>query len=202
MTPASSDFSRTAGLVLAGGRSSRFGSDKALARFRGELLLDRALRPLQILPAIAISAKASSAIGTLARERGVTVLTDDPNHPAGPLTGILAGMDWANEHGFQFLATVPCDMPLLPLGFVPTLLSSIGSSATAYARTADGDHPLCAVWDTDLRIPLRSTLAAGSHPPVRAFLTETGAKPVWFESVDAFVNANTRDILVDLEQSV
>ncbi|MBI3438713.1 MAG: NTP transferase domain-containing protein, partial [Proteobacteria bacterium] len=68
MKPASSPQACTAGLVLAGGRSSRFGANKALAHFRGELLLDRALRPLQELAAIAISAREGSAIEAIARE--------------------------------------------------------------------------------------------------------------------------------------
>lgn len=202
MTAALSDLSRTAGLVLAGGRSSRFGGDKALARFRGELLLDRAGRPLQALRAIAVSAKAESVIAAHAQQHGTPLVADDPALPDGPLTGILAGLDWANALGFSFLATAPCDAPVLPLDLVSMLLTRREGAPAAYAETVQGQHPLCAVWHCNLRTQLNAVLTAGRHPPVRAFLAEIGATAVRFDAPNAFVNANTRDILSDLEQSI
>ncbi|MFT3728202.1 MAG: molybdenum cofactor guanylyltransferase [Terricaulis sp.] len=200
MTTPASDLARTAGLVLAGGRSSRFGTDKALAQFQGELLLARACRPLRALSACAVSVKLGSAVAVHASEQGMDLVNDDPLAPAGPLSGILAGFDWAHARGFSFLATVPCDAPLLPLDLAPTLLAGRGQARAAYAETSHGVHPLCAVWKTEIRDVLRPILSRGKHPSVRALLAEIGAAPVWFEAADAFANANTRDVLSELER--
>jgi molybdopterin-guanine dinucleotide biosynthesis protein A len=202
MTSASSDLSRTAGLVLAGGRSLRFGADKALARFCGELLLERARRPLQELPAVAISAKLGSAVAVHAHQRETPLVTDDPAAPDGPLAGVLAGLDWAHALGFSFLASAPCDAPVLPLDLIATLLAGRGEARAAYVQTVRGPHPLCAVWDTALKTHLRSILMRGKHPSVRAFLAEIGAAPARFDADDAFINANTPDILRNLERAL
>lgn len=202
MKPASPNLSSVAGLILAGGRSSRFGADKALARFRGELMVDRAHRPLEGLPAVAISAKRGSPIAAHAGALGMALVTDDEAAPEGPLAGLLAGLSWASAQGFSFLATVPCDTPVLPHDLVPTLLAERRDANAVYAQTSQGSHPLCAIWSVELRTLLRSSLADGRHPAVQAFLAEIGARPAWFESAHAFANANTRDILSDLEQGI
>lgn len=201
MRDVAADLARTAGLVLAGGRSSRFGADKAFALFRGELLLDCAMRPLRDLPALAVSAKRGSAIAVLAKERRMPLVLDDPHGPDGPLAGILAGLHWAHARGFSFLASVPCDAPILPGDLVARLLAGRSGSNAAYAETTQGAHPLCAIWSTHHKEELGSILANRRHPRVRAVLSAVGAAPVWFETADAFANANTRDVLSDLEQA-
>lgn len=198
--PPASDLARTAGLVLAGGRSSRFGADKALAHLGDELLLDRALRPLAALAAVGVSAKDGSAVAMHALGCGMQVIADDPNGVDGPLAGVLAGLDWAHGQDLSFLATTPCDAPLLPLDLVSRLLAGRGSAPAAFAMTPQGAHPLCAVWDIRLRASLRAALAEGKHPAVRAYLAQIGATPVRFELTHAFANANTRSDLADLER--
>ena len=65
------------GLVLAGGRSSRFGSEKALARLNGVTLLETAVNRLSgLCREVAISAPAGSGAAALAGELGLTVLRD------------------------------------------------------------------------------------------------------------------------------
>lgn len=199
MTSPSADLSRTAGVVLAGGRSSRFGEDKALAHLRGVALLDHAMRPLASLGAIAVSAKPDSPVAAYAQARGIRVVTDDPEVCEGPLAGILASIAWAEMVEFPVLATVPCDAPLLPDDLVNRLLRSRGGALAAYAETTHGAHPLCAVWDVRIHAPLRRALGDG-HPAVRRFLADIGAVPVSFEMDDAFANANTRDTLSGLER--
>jgi len=201
MTKRSLDLSSTAGVVLAGGRSSRFGEDKAMARLHGASLLEHAMRPLADLGAIAVSAKSHSPVAAHARARGLQVVTDDPNGADGPLAGVLAALTWAETLGFLAIATVPCDAPLLPDDLVVNLLAARGGALAAYAETAHGAHPLCAIWDVGARAPLLRTLGAG-HPPVRRFLADLGAVAVHFEAADAFTNANTRDVLTALEQRV
>lgn len=194
------DLSRTAGLLLAGGRSSRFGSDKALAPLRGQLLIERASRPLRRLPVWAISCKPVGAVADYAAAHGVVMVADGEGAPHGPLSGILAGLRWAQAQGRDWLASVPCDAPLLPDDLVPALLEHRGHARAAYAQTSAGPHPLCAVWSIELAGDLAERLDRGEHPSVRDFLTRAGAAAIRFDADEAFVNANTRDVLTDLEQ--
>ena len=98
------------GLILAGGRSRRFGTDKALAELAGSTLLARAhVRLAASCVQVAVSALDPSPTAALARELGAVVLADPYGSPRGPLAGVLAGLDWLQAAGEGLLATVPCE---------------------------------------------------------------------------------------------
>lgn len=185
-----------AGLLLAGGRSSRFGSEKALAGLGGVSLLEHGLATLQAgCGLVAISADPASGAAALARDRGLAVLEDPPGLAKGPLAGVLAGLRWAAAQGADRLATAPCDTPFLPADLVVRLDAALGQDdGAAAARASDGLHPLCGVWRTRLAEPLAARLAQG-HPPVRAIIETLGGRIVDFPDPAAFVNVNTRQDL-------
>ena len=179
-----------AGLVLAGGRSGRFGSEKAVVRMGELTLLEWALAALgPDCAALAISASEGSQADALAKALFIHRLRDDPAHPAGPLAGVAAGLRWASSLGASQLATLPCDTPRAPRDMVAHLRDAGGEAFAAWATTADGDHPLCALWSIDLLAPLESELARG-HPPVWAFLRDLGGVAVPFGDAAAFTNIN------------
>ena len=106
----------------------------------------------------------------------------------------------ANDR-LEFLATAPCDAPLLPHDLFARLLRASGDVPAAFAITASGAHPLCTVWRVSLRETLERALTNGVHPSVRSFLAATGARGLRFEDAHAFANANTMDALAALECS-
>ena len=188
----------TGGFLLAGGLSTRFGAEKAVARLRDELLMDSVCARFGPLARIAVSARPGSAAERHTRARGLDVLHDDPTHPNGPLAGLAAGLAWANQHRLRFVATAPCDTPRLPLDLFPALLDRIGTAPAAFAVTLDGPNPLCAVWRADV-LPGLLTRLKRSHPSVRSLHSDLGSIPVQFEDATAFANANTREALAALE---
>lgn len=188
------------GVLLAGGRSTRFGSEKALALFDGAPMMDRAALLFAALPGFAASVRAGSDAEARARQLGADVVHDDPSLPSGPLAGVLSAMVWARPRGFEFVASVPCDAPQLPVDMVARLVEAIGAAPAAFAVTQTGPHPLCALWSIGLHDMLRDRLRDGEHPAVRTFLAQCGAVAVRFEDVHAFANANTPEALADLEQ--
>lgn len=200
MADGTSLSSRMCGLLLAGGRSSRFGAEKAVARFGGAMMMDAVLMRMAPLAAVSVSARAGSAAAAHARTLGLDLVHDDVTGPAGPLAGILAGLTWAKCRGARFLATAPCDAPLLPSYLFARLLCGLGDAPAAFAVTAEGEHPLCAVWRVALLPCLQQTLAEGEHPSVRALLAEMGAARVTFADARAFANANTPAALAALER--
>src|SRR5665213_2019812 len=182
---------RAAGLALAGGRSSRFGAEKAVARLGDRPLLAWSLATLDgVCAMVAVSAAAGGEAATLAVSLGRPVFADDPAHAQGPLAGVAAGLAWAAAGGFEALVTLPCDTPLVGAAEVETLIAALGDASAAYAVTPVGPQALCAVWRTGLAAELAATLGRGDHPPVRDFLTRIGARAVPFADGRPFENIN------------
>jgi len=191
------------GVVLAGGRSVRFGGEKAAALLRNTPLLLWATRRLaQTCAAVAVNTRAGTAAESLARSGGLPVLYDAPGDAAGPLSGVKAGLVWARERGATALAVSPCDAPLLPDDLFTRLAAAAAAgtgTGAALAETADGVQPLCAVWPVSALDYLARALAGGAHPPTWRTLDGIGAQRVRFADATAFANLNTRADLAALE---
>src|SRR5262245_20437784 len=186
------------GVVIAGGRSRRFGSEKAIAELLGKPLLFWAAYRLQRSCArVAINARPGSGTERLARARDLPVLHDGPGDAEGALAGIRAGLAWAVQVGARHLAVSPCDAPLLPDDLFERLLRAAGEGA-AVAETAEGRQPLCSVWPVTALPAVTGALAGGAHPPTWRVLDGLGAVRVAFADAAAFANINTR---TDLDEA-
>ncbi len=189
------------GLVLAGGRSVRFGGEKAAAEFRGKPLLAWAAERLAAAcSAVAVNARPGTQAERLAGD--LPVLHDRPGDPDGPLAGVRAGLEWAGSRGASFLAVSPCDAPLLPDDIFPRLIAAAREHGGAVAETPDGLQPQVAVWPVAALPLLETALAGGDHPPTWRMLQAAGAEPVRFDDASAFANVNTREDLAALEARI
>jgi molybdenum cofactor guanylyltransferase len=194
-----SGTSSVAGLVLAGGRSVRFGGEKAVAVFAGRSLLDWAAERLQsVCPTVAVNVRAGTEAETVAKAHGLPTLYDEAGDALGPLAGVKVGLIWAQQQGASQLAVSPCDAPLLPHDLYLRLLAAAEGGA-AMAETRDGRQPLCALWPVTALPVVRSALAGGAHPATWQVLEGLGARKVLFEDSTAFANINTRADLAALE---
>jgi molybdopterin-guanine dinucleotide biosynthesis protein A len=100
------DRSAVLGAVIAGGKSTRFGSDKAMARLGGRTLIDRAAETL---------AEQTAEVIVVGREHdGLQGIPDQPGPDMGPLAGIAAALVEAQARGYAAVMTVPCDAYDLP----------------------------------------------------------------------------------------
>lgn len=188
------------GLVLAGGRSVRFGGEKAVALLDGRPLLDWAAERLRTVCAtVAINVRQGTEAEAVATARGLPTLYDEAGDAAGPLAGVKAGLIWAGQQRAGSLAVSPCDAPLLPDDLYVRLLEAAGPGA-AMAITRDGRQPLCAVWPVAALEVVRDALLNGAHPPTWQVLERLGARTVLFEHSEAFANVNTRDELAAVEE--
>lgn len=182
------------GLVLAGGRSTRFGSDKALALYGGQTLAEHARHKLEaVAQEIAVNTAPRSPLAKFAEARGWSIAPDNPADPPSPLAGIRAGLAWAAAHNAALLATAPCDAPLMPDDLFPRLVAALESSGAPVAcpRTPVAMHPLAAVWRLDLLGRIEAALAHQKHPPLRVLIAEWGAAFVDFPDDLPFANINT-----------
>ncbi len=183
------------GVILAGGKSRRFGSPKAPALLAGLPMLEHVARRLRCCCAHLALAGGGEATPW----RGER-LADPATRETGPLSGVLAALAWAETLEAAWLVTAPCDTPLLPADIVPRLHGAVvqGEADLAVARTAGGLHPLCAIWHVSFRSKLEAKLAAG-HPPIHSLLAEFGGVAVDFNNEHAFLNVNTQDDLARAE---
>jgi molybdenum cofactor guanylyltransferase len=192
-TPATHEV---AGVVIAGGRSVRFGGEKAAALLAGRPLLMWACERLRrSCPQVAVNARAGTEAERLAAEAQLPVLHDLPGDAAGPLAGVHVGLEWARQRGARAIAVSPCDAPLLPEDLFTRLIAAAGSGA-AMAQTSDGRQPLCAVWPVSALPQVKQALANGAHPPTWQLLESLQAAQVRFADAADFANINTR---ADLE---
>jgi molybdopterin-guanine dinucleotide biosynthesis protein A len=183
------------GVVIAGGRSIRFGGEKAAALLGGAPLVIRAARRLQAAcPTVAVNARPDTEAEALARADGLTVLHDAPGDPDGPLAGVKAGLIWAQGLGADGIAVSPCDAPFLPDDLFIRLMAAAGAGP-AMAETAEGPQPLTALWPVTALPALQAALRDGKHPATWRTLDSLGARRVRFDRPEAFANLNTRDDL-------
>jgi molybdenum cofactor guanylyltransferase len=189
------------GLILAGGRSSRFGREKAGAMLASRPLIAWVSAALAGQVArLAVSARAGSEAAAYAEAASLPCLADPPAGALvdGPLAGVLEGLRWAEGGGADWLLTVPCDTPFIPPEQAARLLAG-RSAGGAVVRTADGVQPLCTLWPvTALAILERLP----SHPPIRRLLHELGAAEIDFERAADFDNLNTPEAFAAAEARV
>ncbi len=186
----------TLGLVLAGGLARRMGGgDKALIKVGGVAILDRVLERLRgACQTIVLNANGDPA--RFARY-GLPVVSDSIPDFAGPLAGILAGLDWAAAHspGTEWLASVPGDCPFLPRDLVTRLHAARAAAATPLACAQSGDwrHPVVGLWRVDLRDDLRDALAIEGLRKIEIWTARHGvALATWPDQpFDPFFNVNT-----------
>ncbi|QND64741.1 molybdenum cofactor guanylyltransferase MobA [Mesorhizobium loti] len=196
-----------AGIILAGGQSRRMGGgDKSLLPLGGGCVLDQVVSRF----ASQIEMLALSANGDPARfaRFGLPVLGDTVTGFAGPLAGILTGLEWAAANtACQAIVTAAGDTPFLPLDLVERLAAATDQSpgSIAVACSAGKRHPTFAHWPTDCRDALRHFLVDEDNRRVSAFIDRYGSVEVEFPvlqsaGVDPFFNINEPDDLVSAER--
>lgn len=187
---------KTLGLILAGGLARRMGGgDKALIEIGGRTILDRVIETMTPqCDALLINAN-----GDPARFAGfgLPIIPDDVPDFAGPLAGILAGLDWAAMHrpNIAWMASVPGDCPFLPADLVAKLHAARAEAdmPLACAKSGDWRHPVAGLWPVTLRADLRHALVNEGLHKIEIWTARHGiAIAEWPDRpVDPFFNVNT-----------
>lgn len=192
------------GVVLAGGRSSRFGAPKAFAPLADRDLIGHVIaRAMPQVSRLLVSASDDPRFVALGLSLVSDAVQERDGSGAGPLAGILAALDWvaAHEPDTRWLASFAVDTPRLPLDMVEQLriAAERDDAEIACARSAGRLHPLQAIWSLTLRAPLREALANGERAAYR-FAASRRLVVVDFpvEPFDPFANVNTPADLAQL----
>jgi len=186
----------TLGLVLAGGLARRMGGgDKALLEIGGETILARVLERFgPQCSRVILNANGDPARFAFTQ---LPVVADDIPDFAGPLAGVLAGLDWAAAHApdVAFVASVPGDCPFLPRDLVARLHAArqTENQPLACARSGEWRHPVVGLWPVALRADLRHALTQEGLHKIEVWTGRHGvAIADWPAApVDPFFNVNT-----------
>jgi molybdopterin-guanine dinucleotide biosynthesis protein A len=169
------------GAVLAGGQSSRFGSDKALAELGGQTLLARAVATLE--------AQCDAVVVVGRSDAPTTTIPDRPASGMGPLGGIAAALHHAANHGYADILTCGVDCA----GLAANTLGDL-SPAPSYCA----DQPVIGLWPASAAAAVDELLASDAKHSMRAFAQLVGARAVRLSAIPA--NINTREDLVAAQE--
>jgi molybdenum cofactor guanylyltransferase len=192
---------KVVGLLLAGGQSRRMGGgDKALRPLGGTSMLERVIERLR--PQVA--ALVLNANGDAARfaNFGLPVVADSVPDFAGPLAGVLAGLDWSAAHrpDCPFIVSVATDAPFLPTNLVARLAAELEAAEAdlACAASAGRAHPVFGLWPVRLRDDLRRAVREEGIRKVDEWTARHKLVTVPFldAPVDPFFNANRPEDLI------
>lgn len=196
--------SRPPAVILAGGLATRMGGgDKSLLDLDGRSILEHVVARL----APQVGPMALNANGNPARfaDLDMPVIADSIEGYAGPLAGVLAGLDWAASLGAEHLVSVAADTPFFPQDLVARLEDACAETGHPIAMAASTDgghksglgrHPTFGLWPVALRDDLRAALQDGLRKVV-LWTDRHGTATALFDAPgpDPFFNVNTPEDL-------
>ena len=178
------------GCIIAGGKSTRMGQNKALMQWRDKPLIAHVVD--RLTPQVAqliVNTNGDAASFAFLHLPIIADLVDMET----PLAGLHAALSYAHNHRFDAVLTAPCDTPLLPVD----LCERLEGEGPAVAASGDQVHYLTGFWPVGV-------LALFKQPPRRVmdFAASVAARQVtWPASdIDPFLNLNTQDDVVALDR--
>ncbi|MGE5503262.1 MAG: molybdenum cofactor guanylyltransferase MobA [Actinomycetota bacterium] len=188
-----------AGLVLAGGLSRRMGGvDKPLIAVEGKTLLARVVE--RLAPQVGRMVLNANGDATRFADFGLPVAADVVDGFAGPLVGVLTGLEWlrANAPEVRSMVTVAADTPLFPDDLVARLAGADGDIAMASSNGRT--HPVFALWPVALADDLRRAVVDEGVRKIEAFTDRYRVARIdWPDRpVDPFFNVNTPEDVIRL----
>ena len=196
------------GIILAGGLSRRMGGgDKGLLMLGKTTIIERVID--KISPQVGSLAININGDSSRFPDYNLPIIQDSIKGYLGPLSGILAGMEWAFKNGNRYIATVAADTPFLPDDFIKRLHAmvksknlNIGIAASRFLRRDDVFiHPTFGIWEVALKDDLRDALANDTRK-IMFWAKKFKLDYYYFETSDKlsdpFFNINTPD---DLEEA-
>lgn len=189
------------GVILAGGQSRRFGGgDKGLADLAGEPVLSHVIARFR--PQVGRLILNVNGDAQRFAHFKLPTIVDQENAGLGPLSGILAALDWQNQHAHDCtaVATVSTDVPFLPTDLIQRLDAERGNGI-AIATSGGRRHPTIAIWPATARPAVADALQQ-RQLSVNALTERLNAVAVPFAmrniegtAIDPFLNVNTPDDL-------
>ena len=189
------------GIILAGGKSSRFGEDKSTVKLGNKTLLDHTVNKIEneFNEILVISNNKKFNF----KNNKIHVVEDCIEGQLGPLVGILTAMKWVkkNNKNYKWIASFPCDTPFFDMKFISELKIKIKetSEKLIFLNSDKKRHNIFGLWSMDL-IEILEKDIKNSFRKVELWADKIGYENINIneEKFDRFLNINTKK---DLEKA-
>ena len=193
------------GIILAGGKSSRFGEDKSTAKLGNKTLLDHTVNKIEneFNEILVISNNKEFNF----KNNKIHVVEDCIEGQLGPLVGILTAMKWVkkNNKNYKWIASFPCDTPFFDMKFISELKIKIKetSKKLIFLNSDKKRHNIFGLWSVDLIETLEEDIKNGLRK------VEIWADKIGYENInintkefDMFLNINTKEDLKKAKENI
>ena len=189
------------GVVLAGGKSKRFGDDKTIAKLGNKSLLDHTIEKIEKkFDEILIISNNEKHISI---KKNVFLAKDLIEGHLGPLVGVLSAMEWIKKHkkNYNWIATFPCDTPFFDENLVDKIMNCPKNSSKKlfFLKSGNRRHNIFGLWSLELKDILLEDINKG-HRKVEEWANKVGSEIIEIndENDYNFLNINTKE---DLEKA-
>ena len=195
------DHNNILAVVLAGGKSQRFGQDKSQVKFQGKMLIDHILSEIidQFNETLIVTNKKINFMNS-----NKISITKDFKENLGPLGGVLSAMKWikTNNRKYNWISTFPTDTPFFTKKELKTFYEKIkiNDSKLFFVKSQKTIHNIFGVWSLELINQLEIDLLAGKRK-VEDWAKSVGVSiiEIEYKSIDPFFNINTKK---DLDEAL
>jgi molybdopterin-guanine dinucleotide biosynthesis protein A len=194
------DHSKILGVVLAGGKSLRFGEDKSQVKLNNISLIDHILS--EVLAEFKELLIVSNNPIEFKKSENISIIGDFKKN-LGPLGGVLTAMKWIkdNNKNYQWISTFPTDTPFFKNQILKDFHGKINlkNGKLFFIKSNNTRHNIFGLWSIDLADKLEKDLENGDRK-VEDWANKVGVNIIdmHFEKNDPFFNINTKE---DLEKA-
>ena len=191
-------------VILAGGKSRRFGADKAVAKLGGKSLIDYTINKLE--PKFAEILVITNNPMQVSKNN-IFFIKDTLAGQLGPLVGILSAMEWVknNDKNYEWIISFPCDTPFFEEEIIDKVINSQKSSdkKLLFLKSGNKRHNIFGLWSIELMEQLRNDINQGARK-VEDWANKIGTEIVEInsESDKSFLNINTKLDLEDAQKKL
>ena len=188
------DHNKILGVVLAGGKSQRFGQDKSQVNLNGKILIDYILSEIidEFKETLVV---ANKPISFMSSDKISTI--KDFKTGLGPLGGVLTAMKWIkkNDKKFNWISTFPSDTPFFTKKELKSFYEKIkiNENKLFFIKSKNTRHNIFGLWSIDLMSQLETDLLKGDRK-VELWANSIGVSTINIEykNIDPFFNINTK----------
>ena len=191
------DHNKILSVVLAGGKSKRFGEDKSQVKLEGKILIDYILSEIidEFNETLIVANQNINFI-----QSSKISLIKDFKEGQGPLGGVLSAMKWIKENKkkYNWISTFPVDTPFFTKKVLKSFYKKIkiDEGKLFFIRSKETRHNIFGLWSVDLMDQLESDLIKGDRK-VELWANSMGVKTIniEYQNIDPFFNINTKEDL-------
>jgi len=186
------------GVVLAGGKSERFGKDKSEIKLGSKTLL------IHTLDKIKSKFNKIIIVSNNKRVKDYVVIKDCIEGQLGPLVGVLSAMKWIkkNNYSYKWVMTFPCDTPFFDISIIDKFIEAtkLNDGPLYFVKSEEKRHNIFGLWSLKIMETLEADILKNDYRKVEKWANKIGVKTIniTYDNIDPFFNINTQE---DLEEA-